>query len=64
VDLEGKRAAWEGIVKIPFVDEVSLYCVCASPTLDEVSLYCVCASPPLDEVSLYIGCALDVHWTR
>ena len=22
VDLEGKRAAWEGIVKIPFVDEV------------------------------------------
>jgi 5'-3' exonuclease len=22
VDLEGKRAAWEGVVLIPFVDEV------------------------------------------
>ncbi len=23
VDMEGKRAEWEGIVKVPFVDEVS-----------------------------------------
>lgn len=42
VDLEGKRAAWEGIVKIPFVDEVRRVCVlcmwCVVPVCSLLSL--------------------------
>ena len=37
----------------------SVYWMYIGCALDEVSLYCVCASLPLDEVSLYIGCTLD-----
>jgi hypothetical protein len=30
VDMEGKRASWEGVVKVPFVDEVGCCSVCSS----------------------------------